>query len=110
MTMPKAGSRKIVVEGTRFRWRIRKRITYAQQCFGQGLGISVELEESPSGKLFIGIKGENHPSTLVGKPGGSVKPSDIAGWIREALQSGWEPANAGQEHFISVQREPQARN
>ena len=50
MATRKIGSRRIVVDGIAYRWRIRKRATYSQADYGHGkLHVAVELAERPGG-------------------------------------------------------------
>ncbi|MEG5138036.1 MULTISPECIES: hypothetical protein [unclassified Microcoleus] len=121
MSIPKKGTRKIIVDGEPFVWLIRRQATNIQAESGCGnLHVAVEHAEESGGVLvirtdrphpqgwsrtnceFIPIKpAEGAPpevkvwqiiSTQEVKP---VKPSDVAQWIRQAMQLGWQPTRSG---------------
>jgi hypothetical protein len=95
MAAPKTGSRRIVVDGIAYRWRIRRRATYDQMCFGIGtLHISVELDEKPGTVLVLDTR-RPHPADLSTSRVIPVRPNDVATWVRQALQAGWRPAKPG---------------
>jgi hypothetical protein len=52
----KTGSRRLVVDGVAYRWRIRRRATYSQADYGSGtLHVVVELAEQPGAELERGL-------------------------------------------------------
>ncbi|MBV7270619.1 hypothetical protein [Winogradskyella luteola] len=95
MAIPKKGTRKIVVNKLNFRWLIRKKATYTQSDYGIGkLHVAIELEENPGTSLFI-YTDRNHPKDIGTEIVNPVKPSDIAKWIQQALELGWNPSKSG---------------
>ena len=96
MSIPKKGTRKIIVDGEAFLWLIRRQPTYTQECFyGGNLRVAVEHAEQPGSVLVI-LTDLPHPQGLVSKQ--EVKPiipSDVAQWIRQAVQLGWQPMRSG---------------
>ena len=90
MSIPKKGSRKITVDGTTYRWTIRRKPSYGQAIDESNLTAAVELYESPGTTLIVTFPFTRPDSWLT--PGNkSVTPSDIKHSIIEALRKGWEP-------------------
>ena len=102
MATRKAGSRRLVVDGRVYRWRIRRRATRCDTDYGNGtLHVAVQLNEDP-GALLLLITDRPHPKDCVPKPIVPVRPSDVAGWIREAIHVGWAPATPGPQFRARV--------
>ena len=53
MSIPKKGSRKIVVDGDEYLWLIRSKPTYTQECFESSMTASVELNQKDTCTLNI---------------------------------------------------------
>ncbi|MEG4281036.1 hypothetical protein QUA62_26775 [Microcoleus sp. MON1_C1] len=96
MSIPKKGTRKIIVDGEPFIWLIRRQATYTQAYYDCGnLHIAIEHAEKPGSVLVI-LTDRPHPQGLT--PTNEVKPvtpSDTAQWIRQAVQIGWQPQLPG---------------
>jgi hypothetical protein len=91
----KTGSRRLVVDGVAYRWRIRRRATYSQADYGCGtLHVVVELAEQP-GAVLVLYTDRPHPADWGTRRVVPVCPSDVAGWVREAVAAGWESSRAG---------------
>jgi hypothetical protein len=91
----KTGSRRLTVDGVTYRWRIRKRETYSQADYGSGkLHVAVELAEDP-GTVLVLYTDRPHPADWGTEQVVPVRPSDVAGWVREALAAGWLPSVSG---------------
>jgi hypothetical protein len=102
MAIRKTGSRRIVVNGVAFRWRIRKRATYNQECFSGGLQVAVESADD-SGAVLLILTGLSHPRSYIANKKAPVTPLDVATWIRQAMQTGWKPDKAGPQFQIRVE-------
>ena len=96
MSIPKKGTRKIIVDGEPFIWLIRRQATYTQACYSCGnLHVAIEHAQKPGSVLVI-LTDRPHPQGL--SPANEVKPvisSDVAQWIRQAVQLGWPPQLPG---------------
>lgn len=96
MSIPKKGTRKIIVDGEIFIWLIRRQATNTQADYGCGnLHVGVEHAEK-RGSVLVIITDRPHPQGLT--PTNEVKPvtpSDTAQWIRQAVQLGWQPQLPG---------------
>ena len=94
MTLPKKGSRKIVVDGNNYRWYIRKKPTYNQAIDENNLTAAVELYKNPGSTLLIDFMCPRNDSWL---SGGKVEigPKHISIAVKQAISEGWEPDAAG---------------
>ena len=95
MATRKAGSRKLVVDGVTYRWRIRRRATSLQSDYGHGtLHVAVELAEQP-GAILVLYTDRPHPADWGTKEVAPIRPLDVANWVREAMAAGWSPSQPG---------------
>jgi hypothetical protein len=96
MSIPKKGTRKIIVDGEPFIWLIRRQATKTQAESGCGnLHVAVDRAQQ-RGSVLVIITDRPHPQGLVSKQEVKpVKPSDVAQWIRQAMQLGWPPRAIG---------------
>ncbi len=105
MSIPKKGTRKIIVDEQPFIWLIRRKPTYTQECYHCGnLHVAIEHSEKPGSVLVI-LTDRPHPQGLSSanevKP---VTPSDAAQWIRQAVQLGWQPQLRGITFKVQITR------
>ena len=98
MAINRKRSRRVVIDGVAYRWLIRSRPTYNDLLLavsheeGPPLRVAVELEGSGGSVLMVTtdqVRGQDW------QPAGTVAPSDVARWVREALSAGWQPAKSG---------------
>jgi hypothetical protein len=102
MATRKVGSRKIVVDGKAYRWRIRHRATNFQADYGDGiLHVSVEPLEQ-TGSVLVLLTDRPHPSDWGTAKVIPVTPIDIADWIRSAIGAGWVPQRPGPPTTLRV--------
>ncbi|MEG3862787.1 hypothetical protein [Microcoleus sp. herbarium12] len=128
MSIPKKGTRKILVDGEPFIWLIRRQATNIQAESGCGnLHVAVEHAEKPGSALVI-ITDRPHPQGwsrtncefIPVKPAEgappevkvwqiistqevqSVTPSDVGQWIRQAVQLGWAPRRSGITFHVQI--------
>jgi hypothetical protein len=102
MAVRKTGSRRIVVDGVAYRWRIRHRATYCQADYGRGvLHVAIESAEQP-GTVLVLITDRPHPKDCIPRPLTPATPSDIAGWIRQAIGAGWTPSEPGPQFKLHL--------
>ncbi|MEH2280843.1 MAG: hypothetical protein V7K90_05790 [Nostoc sp.] len=126
MSIPKKGTRKIIVNGEPFIWLIRRQATNVQADYADGhLHVAVEHATDPGSVLVI-ISDRLHPqgyslinSELVPiqlQESGEVRawriepryeitavtPKDVALWIKQAMEIGWLPKKSGITFKVSV--------
>jgi hypothetical protein len=104
MAIPKKGSRPITVDGSDYRWLIRRKPTYVQ---GNGwtpmtLAISAAVPRAPS---LVVTLATNRPDAWVGAEVDAITPRDVAALIRLGIARGWNPATPGGQLQLDVQAE-----
>lgn len=101
MALPKTGSRYIVVDELRYRWRIRHKPSYGQGLAETGLVLAVELATLPACTLLVQFQ-QSRPDNWLGKVSISIKPGLVAQAIRLALSLGWQAANRGSAFVLKL--------
>ncbi|MFI9201233.1 hypothetical protein [Streptomyces sp. NPDC053048] len=99
MALPKKGSRRIVVDGVPYRWRVRGRPTYDQGMGWSPLTYAVEKAESP-GTMLVVRTSQTHPSNWLDRQTTSVLPSHVATAIQNARTQGWIPEAPGSPYIL----------
>ncbi len=94
MALVRKGSRRIVVDGTAYRWRLRGRPTYDQGLVWSPCTFAVEHADTP-GMTLVVTTDQPHPSNWIGRGAVPVLPSDVAVAVRLALREGWTPTALG---------------
>ena len=82
MSITKKGSRRIVVDGTVYRWMIRRKPSRGQADYAEPLTFAV-VQENIRGSLLHDV------------PHSVVSPKTVAAAIRKALTAGWQPGYGG---------------
>ncbi len=101
MTIPRRGSRKIVVAGTPYRWLVRRRPTYSQGLAWSPLTVAVEA--ATGGRTLVLVFGKPRPDNWVGEPGAIAKPADVAAGIAAARAAGWDSESSGGPVFYDLE-------
>ncbi|MFJ7996946.1 hypothetical protein ACIQ7D_07275 [Streptomyces sp. NPDC096310] len=94
MALVRKGSRRIVVDGTAYRWRLRGRPTYSQGLVWSPCTFAVEHADAP-GMTLVVTTNQPHASNWVGREAESLLPSGVAAAVRLALREGWTPSVPG---------------
>lgn len=94
MALVRKGSRRIVVDGTEYRWRLRGRPTYDQGLVWSPCTFAVEHADTP-GTMLVVTTDQPHPSNWIGREAEPVLPSGVAAAVRLALSEGWTPTAPG---------------
>jgi hypothetical protein len=94
MALIRKGSRRIVVDGTAYRWQLRGRPTYSQGLAWSPCTFAVEHADTPGTTLVV-TTDQPHPSNWVGREAEPVLPSGVAEAIRLAMREGWAPTASG---------------
>ena len=79
------GSRLITVDGTVYRWRLRRRATYNQLRGDTPLTLAVELADSSGCVLTVAVHDVSHPASLFASSSLIVRPALVAAVIGIAL-------------------------
>ena len=109
MAVRKRGSRPIVIDGVRYRWRVPSRPTYRQGAYANPLELTVWQDDANGSVLHLYGRAAR-PDNWLGRPGEIVTPGRVAAGIRAALAAGWKPADPGQPcwDWIPPAPEPEA--
>ncbi len=92
MAIPKKGSRKITIDNVTYRWTIRQKPTYYQECMGTNILGAVELFLNPACTLSIDFPNVRFDNLVMGtKNALSVTPKIIEFCIKDAIKKGWKP-------------------
>ena len=94
MALVRKGSRRIVVDGTAYRWRLRGRPTFLQGLARSPCTFAVERADTPGATLVV-TTDQPHPSNWMGCDAEPVRPSSVAAAVRLALGEGWTPTAPG---------------
>ncbi|MGW7789113.1 hypothetical protein [Streptomyces tricolor] len=94
MALGRKGARRIVVDGTVYRWRLRGRPTYSQALCWSPCTYAVEHADRPGTTLVV-TTNQPHPGNWRGSLGNPVLPSDVADAVATALRQGWVPTRPG---------------
>ncbi|MET8827537.1 hypothetical protein ABZX40_16450 [Streptomyces sp. NPDC004610] len=95
MALARKGSRRIVVDGTVYRWRLRSRPTYLQGLAWSPYSFAVEQADDVPGTTLVVTTDQPHPSNWIGREAEPILPSGVAAAIRLALSEGWTPTAPG---------------
>ena len=107
MAILKKGSRRIVVEGQIFRWRVNERSSKLDGIWSSWLTLVVELAEASGSKLIVSnsqpfsedwFKLQAVWQTVPPIP---IFPSQVATLIQKAIKSGWEPKKQGKPFILN---------
>ena len=101
MALGRKGARRIVVDGTAYRWRLRRRPTYCQGLVWAPCTYAVEHAEA-SGTTLVVTTNQPHPSNWVGRQAKPVLPSDVTKAIQLALRQGWNPTTSGSPFHLDL--------
>lgn len=94
MSIPKKGSRKIVVDGQEYLWLIRSKPTYTPECQDGLMYAAVELNQSATSVLSISFSTQR-PDSLTSNDIASITPNVIRACIVGAIGKGWKPNEKG---------------
>ena len=93
MAVPRNGSRLITVDGTVYRWLVRRKSTFAQEL-GTPLTFAVEAADSPGQVLSVVTRSARSDNVLL-EPFTPVTPRTVERAVRLALAEGWKPDRNG---------------
>ncbi|MER5524855.1 hypothetical protein ABT075_09625 [Streptomyces sp. NPDC002677] len=94
MALVRKGSRRIAVDGTAYRWRLRGRPTYFRGVGCSPCTFAVEHADTP-GMTLVVTTDQPHPNNWIGREAEPVLPSNVAEGVRLALREGWTPTAPG---------------
>lgn len=96
MALNKKGSRRITVDGSTYRWRVRRKPSYRQGLRWTPMTYAVEAaDEYRPGAALVVTTSRPHPGNWVAAEARPLLPAHVAADIREARRQGWDPARQG---------------
>lgn len=101
MTLARKGTRRIIVGGVEFRWKVRHKPTYGQANGWTPLIFVAELAEHPGALLVVSLP-YAHPGNWFVLPTVSVLPRTVASAIKLAMDRGWQPSRPGPAFKLSL--------
>jgi hypothetical protein len=102
MSIPRKQSRVLCVGGSRYRWRVRNRPTYAQALAEKGIVLAIQSADTADGAVLLATLPAYHPSNWLDLPNCSVTPALVAKTIEQALTAGWTPHCPGRQFQFDV--------
>jgi hypothetical protein len=100
MAMRKTGSRVVVVNGQRYRWRVRRSPTYMQGAYATALTFSVQREDG--GSVLMIVADGPRPDNWLGRTGAVITPAVVADAIGRALAAGWQTGPGGKPFELAL--------
>uniref|UniRef100_UPI003F4A02DD hypothetical protein n=1 Tax=Streptomyces ardesiacus TaxID=285564 RepID=UPI003F4A02DD len=100
VALNRKGSRRIVVDGTTYHWRLRGRPTYDQALCARPCTYAVQHADEPGTTLVV-TTNQPHASNWFGVPSVAVLPRHVAAAITLALYQGWSPTQSGSPFHLN---------
>ncbi|MET8576875.1 hypothetical protein [Streptomyces sp. NPDC005012] len=98
MALNRKGSRRITVDGTEYRWRVRRQASCGQGCCG-GSPMTYAVEAAGTdrsrGTVLLVTTGHLRPDNVLAPEAVPVLPAQVAAAVRTAREQGWEPEGPG---------------
>ncbi len=99
MAIPKKGARVIMIDGIKYRWRVRNRPTYSQGLLQSGVVLAVEVAENQGSTLIVELS-QWHKSNWLNAESEPILPSVVETSIRRALFEGWQSTLNGKQFHL----------
>jgi hypothetical protein len=100
MAIRKTGSRRIIVDGVAYLWRVRPRPTYSQANAWGPLSVCVQLAKNPGSVLVVNLT-VPRPDNWLHSTSTRVTPGKMESLIRSGLAAGWHPERAGRQFALT---------
>jgi len=102
MALVRKGSRRITVDGTDYRWVIRRRPSYGQSLGQSPLTFAVEDADESGQVLLVTTRYSRPDNCMRHDPGPPVTPAVVANAVRRARRAGWQPSSPGSAHRLDL--------
>jgi hypothetical protein len=97
MAISKRGSRRIIVDGIAYRWKVPLP-DETQEAGWPGVAAAVSRIEPKGSQLWLMFPERYSMSGPLATQGKPVVPSEIASGIRAAIASGWQADQPGKQY------------
>ena len=104
MALARKGSRRIVVDGAVYRWRIRQKPAQVEGAGPAPVSYAVEREDAPAAVLVVKAPCPP-PAGRMGWAALTAQEAQIADAVRTALDSGWAPLRQGTPFHLDLSRD-----
>ncbi|MFF4652576.1 hypothetical protein [Streptomyces sp. NPDC001380] len=101
MALNRKGARRIVVDGTAYLWRVRRRPTYSQAMCWWPCTYAVQHAARP-GAVLVVTTDRVRTDNWFGRQSTPVLPGEVADTVRTALGRGWTPALPGPQFLLDL--------
>ncbi|MFE9022145.1 hypothetical protein ACFYNL_26780 [Streptomyces sp. NPDC007808] len=101
MALGRRGARRIVVDGTAYRWRVRRRPTSVQGLCWAPCSFAVECADAV-GAVLVVVTDRPRADNWIGRETRPVLPSDVARAVERALREGWAPTAPGSPFLLDL--------
>lgn len=91
MSIPRKGSRRIIVNGSTYLWYIRRKIGYWHEMFGGSLLVGIERIDPPSRQTLLFYAGYGRHDSMQYDYATVITPRIVEVAILHALKTGWKP-------------------
>lgn len=97
MSIPRKGSRRIIVNGQTYHWYVRHKTDYLAAIYGRTIAVGIERIDPPSCRTlqFYADCGQHYYGTV-------ITPRIVEGAIQHALKTGWKPELPGSSFTCSM--------
>ncbi|MFD3688339.1 hypothetical protein ACFWTE_26365 [Nocardiopsis sp. NPDC058631] len=102
MALVRKGSRRISVDDTAYRWRVRRRATYSQGLGESPMTFAAELADGPGRVLVVATRHPRPDNCFRRGAAVPVTPAVVASAIRQAREEGWSPSSPGSPHHLTL--------
>lgn len=108
MSIARKGSRRIIVGGTRYDWRIRKQPTYSQALTDSPMLLAIQASEEGPRRVLVVDLCVSRPDNWLSPHATRITPAMVRDIIEKALAAGWTPRSGGAplRFEYGVAREP----
>ncbi len=97
MAIRKLGSRKIVVDGESFLWKIRQK---SKDDCEERIGVGIQHADEAGATLIVSIRRFRPSDCVKTNP---VLPKEVADIIRKAISKGWKPRKVGPQFVLDME-------
>ena len=100
MSLPKKGSRKLIIGNQTYLWNIRRKPTYMQDIFNCSWTMAVQLAGVEGTVLLVKFN-LSRPDNIISPHQTGITPALVSQIINQALQAGWQPQLPGAAYRFS---------
>lgn len=100
MSLPKKGSRQLIIGNQTYLWYIRRKPTYMQDVFNCPWAMAIQLAGVDGTVLLVEFN-LSRPDNIISPHQTSITPALVSHIINQALHAGWQPKLPGSAYRFS---------